>query len=148
MQTVGRLGEYVGYDGWNTTSSQGANIVDAAKFAMSYEPGADDPTELFPFIGAVAATYGDSDNSYAGWLNDKTNGSYVVDASYLWNQPLSDSGRAMTMQFVTFAAKGGTGTMKAGAQPTGNTASSASGMPSLSGSTAALAAGLSTLFLL
>lgn len=92
---------------------------------MAYPPGADTASELYPFIGAVGAIYGDSDSTLASWLNTQTNGSYISDASYLWNQPLSDSGVSANMSYITFAANPkGTGTLSVGTQPTGGTSSS------------------------
>ncbi|CAL1703088.1 unnamed protein product [Somion occarium] len=73
MITNARLGSYVGYNAWNTTTTKAAS-------------------ELYPVVGAVASTYGDPDGKYANFLLKNAGQSYPSDASFLWNQPLSDSG--------------------------------------------------------
>ncbi|TXT07333.1 hypothetical protein VHUM_03053 [Vanrija humicola] len=119
--TTGRIAEYAGANFWNSTATSGAGIEKAAEFAMAYPPGEDKADELFPVIAAVASIFGDPEGKYAAWLNDKSQGKYVADASFLWNQPLSDSGNAKG-SYVTYAGPGGTNTLSAGASPTGGTA--------------------------
>jgi hypothetical protein len=62
---------------------------------MTVPPGSEDPTELYPSIGAVAAVYGDHDPasgaSYTAFLaNAQAN--YPAQPWFFWDQPLSDSG--------------------------------------------------------
>lgn len=119
--TTGRIAEYAGANFWNSTATSGVGIEKAAEFAMAYPPGVDKADELFPIIAAIGSIFGDPDGKYADWLNSQSQGKYVSDASFLWNQPLSDSGNAKG-SFITFAGVGGTNTLSAGATPTGGTA--------------------------
>ncbi|KAL1412219.1 hypothetical protein Q8F55_003230 [Vanrija albida] len=119
--TTGRIAEYAGVSFWNSTAASGASIEKAAEFAMAYPPGVDKADELFPIIGAIASIYGDPEGKYANWLDQQSQGKYVADASFLWNQPLSDNGHAKG-SYITFAGPGGTNTLSAGASPTGGTA--------------------------
>jgi hypothetical protein len=62
---------------------------------MTVPPGSEDPTELYPSIGAVATVYGDHDPasgaSYTAFLaNAQAN--YPAQPWFFWDQPLSDSG--------------------------------------------------------
>lgn len=120
MITAARIGEYAGVNVWDSVSAKGGTIQKACEYAMNYDPKNETASELFPVVAAVAAHYGDPDGKYANWLNVKTNGEYIRDASYLWTQPLSDSGRAVPT-WITFARGGQTGTISAGARPTGGT---------------------------
>jgi hypothetical protein len=119
--TVGRIGQYAGYNGWDTKTQAGGTIVKAAEYAMNFPVRTETESELFPVVGAMAAIYGDSDNKYATWLDKQSNGDYVEDASFVWNQPLSDMGQA-NGTFLTYAGPtGGTATLRAGVRPTGGT---------------------------
>jgi hypothetical protein len=62
---------------------------------MTVPPGGEDPTELYPSIGAVAAVYDDRDpangTSYAASLA-AAQSNYPAEPWFFWDQPLSDSG--------------------------------------------------------
>jgi hypothetical protein len=62
---------------------------------MTVPPGSEDPTELYPSIGAVAAVYDDRDSangtSYAAFLA-AAQSNYPAEPWFFWDQPLSDSG--------------------------------------------------------
>lgn len=121
-QTTGRIAQYAGSNYWSSVSTAGGTIEGAAKYAMQFPPGADTPDELYPVIGAIASIYGDPDGSYAQWLQEKSKGEYVADASFLWNQPLGDSGVTPQRPFVTYAgAAGAVETLSAGVLPSGGT---------------------------
>ncbi|KAI0696536.1 chondroitin AC/alginate lyase [Cytidiella melzeri] len=97
MITNARIGEYLGIFAWNKTTTAGATIQAAADYAMTVAPGSEDPTELYPDIAAVAATYGDPVNKYRDFLVKANGSAYVVDASFFWNQPFSDNGFAAAL---------------------------------------------------
>jgi len=91
-----RIGQYLGMNFWNTTTSSGATIQTAADFTMLQTPlnDGDEPlSELYPSIAAVASTYGDPSGKYAAFLAKGEN-TYPAEAYFLWNQNLSDSGLA------------------------------------------------------
>lgn len=142
MITAARMGEYAGINVWDSVSATGGTIQKACDYAMNYDPKNETQSELFPVVAAVAAHYGDPDGKYANWLNTKTNGEYIKDASYLWTQPLSDSGRAVPT-FITFARGGQTGTLTPGSKPTGGT-SAASPRATVSLGSIALTGSLAT----
>jgi hypothetical protein len=50
---------------------------------MTIPAGSEDPTELYPSVGAGAAVYGDGDTS--------AQQIYPANPWFFWNQPLSDS---------------------------------------------------------
>ena len=109
-QTNARLGQYLGYNAWNTTTKQGATIRSALDYAMD-NFAAEAASELYPVVGAIAATYGDPDGKYAKFLLANAGNTYPSDASFLWNQPLSDSGlvdvsKAVNQTGQTNQAKG------------------------------------------
>lgn len=99
-QTNAKLAEYVGVVVWNKTTTEGATIQTALDYAMSVPAGSDEQAyaaELYPNIAAVAAIYGDPSNKYTGFLVKATEAGYIKDASFFWNQPLSDSGLARSI---------------------------------------------------
>ena len=79
-------------------------IQAAADYAILQPAGSEDATELYPDVAAVGAIYGDPANKYAAWLNAAENATYVEDASFLWNQPLSDSGLAAGIEAAASAS--------------------------------------------
>ncbi|KAK7679627.1 hypothetical protein QCA50_017339 [Cerrena zonata] len=100
MLTNARLGQYVGYNNtWNITTKQGATIRSALDYAMNHF-AAEAASELYPVVGAVASTYGDPNGTYAKFLLTNAGNQYPSDASFLWNQPLSDSGLVNTSQSI------------------------------------------------
>lgn len=100
-------------------TTNGGTIPKAAAYAMAVDAGDEKADELYPPIGATAAQYGDSDGKYAAWLNQKSQGAYVKDAAFFWNQPLSDSG-VQQVAYVTYQADSGPASLTAGAPvPTG-----------------------------
>jgi len=70
--TSAKIGQYVGFNAWNLTTSKGGTIQMATDYAMtknasdSGETGAD--PELWPVVGAVAAVYGDPTGKYKQYL--------------------------------------------------------------------------------
>ncbi|TCD62512.1 hypothetical protein EIP91_006786 [Steccherinum ochraceum] len=94
MLTNARIGAYIGFDGWNLTTKAGGTIKDALDFAITKPPTTteEDPAELYSIVNVIGSVYGDSDGSYAKWLLAHAGNSYPADASFLWNQPFSDSG--------------------------------------------------------
>jgi len=95
MITNARLGAHLGFDAWNLTSATGGTIQAALDFAMTIPAGSEDPTELYPNVGAGAAVYGDHDPasgaSYSSFLAS-AQPNYPADPWFFWDQPLSDSG--------------------------------------------------------
>ena len=83
--TNSRIAEYIGYNTWNITTKSGANVQTAVDFAMTFNAGTEDPTELYPPLAAVASTYGDSSGKYAAWLAQQ-DPQYPGEAWYFWNQ--------------------------------------------------------------
>lgn len=104
---------------------------------MAFDPGSETASELYQPIQAVAATYGDADGKYASWLNTKSEGAYVKDAAFFWNQPLGDSG-VQQLAYVTYQGSQGAATLTGGAQPTGGV--NAAGVPTPGGEPASGAA--------
>ncbi|KAH8100385.1 chondroitin AC/alginate lyase [Cristinia sonorae] len=96
MLTNARLGQYVGYDAWNVTTKAGSTIKDACDYAMTQPAGDEDASELYSIVNAIGAVYGDPDGKYAKYLLQNAGKSYPEDASFLWNQPMSDSGLVKT----------------------------------------------------
>ncbi|KAF7978767.1 hypothetical protein HWV62_44802 [Athelia sp. TMB] len=87
-QTNVRLGEYLGVNFWNTTTSEGATVQTAANFIMTQNltDAGDGPlSELYPSLATIASVYGDPDGKYAAFLvaGDST---YRQSAYYLWDQ--------------------------------------------------------------
>lgn len=66
---------------------------------MTIPAGGEDPTELYPDIGAIAAVFGDRDPSsgasYSSFLANVQQ-DYPADPWFFWDQPLSDSGWVST----------------------------------------------------
>lgn len=94
FQTNARLADYLGLPSmWNKTTTKGGTIKAACDYTMTVPPGNDDPTELYPDVAAVAATYGDPDGKYAAFLASQDS-TYPSEAYFLWDQPLSDSNLA------------------------------------------------------
>jgi len=115
MMTNARLAAYVGYSAWNLTTSKGATIQTAVDFAMSMptdDPTAQPESELFPPVLAIGSTYGDAGGKYSKWLLQTAGNTYPADASFLWNQPLSDSGLVNTSATISSAGSQPTGTNK------------------------------------
>lgn len=81
---------------WNKTTHEGGTIKAACDYAMTIPPGSSETSaaaELYPEVAAVASKYGDPNNTYTRWLATKEGtGAYVSDATFFWDQPLSDSG--------------------------------------------------------
>jgi len=98
-QTNARLGAHVGFDAWNVTSASGGTIQAALDFAMTIPPGDEEPTELYPSIGAGAAVFGDRDlasgATYSSFLANVQQ-DYPADPWFFWDQPLSDLGWVST----------------------------------------------------
>jgi len=111
---------------------------------MTIPPGSEDPTELYPSIGAVAAVYGDrdpaNDTSYAAFLA-AAQSNYPAEPWFFWDQPLSDSGWVRANAGSSGAA---TPSGTAGAAATGKNA----GARVLLGTTGRLFIGAATLVLL
>lgn len=64
---------------------------------MTIPAGSEDATELYPEIAAVASQYGDPSNTYTNFLVKAAGSGYVSDASFFWDQPLSDRGFAASL---------------------------------------------------
>lgn len=71
---------------------------------MLQPAGSETASELYPDIAAVGAVYGDPEGKYAQWLNAAENSTYVADASFLWDQPLGDSGYAASLEAAAAAS--------------------------------------------
>lgn len=125
MMTVGKLGLYAGYNGFNTTSTAGGTIPKAASYLMNFNPGKEKVDEVFQPLMQVASIYGDPDGTYANYVNKASAGSFISDASFFWNQPMSEEDVGVRAKYVTFASAAGggtaTGTLSKGVQPTGGT---------------------------
>jgi hypothetical protein len=77
---------------------------------MTMPAGSEDATELYPPVMAVASTYGDSENKYRDFLVKGSGSGYVSDASFFWNQPMSDNGFAASLsQNSTSGSPSGSG---------------------------------------
>ncbi|KAG8688382.1 hypothetical protein FRC11_005539 [Ceratobasidium sp. 423] len=110
-----RLAEFVGYDGWNAKASSGGGIQATADHAMQFTPGPGEAaSELFPQV-----KFGDPSGKYAAFLASKDQ-SYPGRPSFLWNQPLSDSGLAVKL---VPDDDGGNGSLDPDNDTTGGTAS-------------------------
>lgn len=64
---------------------------------MTIPSGDEGPTELYPLVAAVASQYGDPNGTYVGFLSKAESSTYVSDASFFWDQPLSDHGFAASL---------------------------------------------------
>ncbi|GJE86341.1 alginate lyase family protein [Phanerochaete sordida] len=107
MITNAKLGQYVGVNAWNKTTSAGATIQAALDYAMTVPPGPSETSyaaELYPNVAAVAAVYGDPAGTYAAFLAKAEGADYVSDACFFWSQPLGDSGFAAQLASATPAA--------------------------------------------
>jgi hypothetical protein len=94
-QTNARLGAHLGFDAWNLKSASGSTIQAVLDFAMTIPAGSEDPTELYPDMGAIAAVFGDRNPStgttYTSFLASAQQ-DYPVNPWFFWDQPLSDLG--------------------------------------------------------
>jgi len=112
MITNARIGSYAGGSFWDTRTKSGATIANALDYAMTKEPGAEIrySGELYPNVAAVAAVYGDPGGRYAAFLKSK-DARYPLEAYFLWDQPLSDSGlsSSLTPSHGAEAARGDAG---------------------------------------
>jgi len=116
MITNARIGEYVGYNAWNLTTTAGGTIKSALDYAMTQPAGADDPTELYSVVAAVASQYGDPTGKYAAYLLKNAGNTYPAQAYFLWDQPLTDSGlvKTATTSTTSSARPTSSGTAPAG----------------------------------
>ena len=97
-------------------------IQAAADYAMQQPAGDETASEPYPDVAAVAAIYGDPGNKYANWLSSAENSTYVSDASFFWDQPLSDNGFAASLTAspsATGAGAANTGTSTVGTKQNG-----------------------------
>jgi len=85
MMTNARIGEYVGFSGWDAKTNDGSNIKAAVDFAMTQQPGSEDPTELYPLIDTAGAQYGDADHKYANFLAQKLSKDFLAAPYYFWD---------------------------------------------------------------
>lgn len=114
---VGRISEYAGKAQWSQKTRSGAGIPQACNYVMNFPPGQDMASELWPYVAAVAAIYGDDGNKYSQWLQKQSDGSYFSDASYYWNQPLADGRIRPERDAVTYAIESGIRTLSIGETP-------------------------------
>ncbi|KAJ7168938.1 chondroitin AC/alginate lyase [Mycena filopes] len=82
--------------GWNATA-HGATIQTTVDFLMTTDPSktgeANVTAEIYPNVAAVASAYGDPDGKYVSFM--KAAGfAYADEPTFLWDQPLSDSGQS------------------------------------------------------
>lgn len=124
---VGRIAEYAGQPQWDTKAASGAGIQEACNYVMNFPPKEEAASELWPYVAAVGAIYGDADNKYSQWLQKSSDGSYFTDASYYWNQPLADGRIRPERDAVTYAIDGGIRTLSVGEQPSAAPVSHPSG---------------------
>ncbi|KAI0649839.1 chondroitin AC/alginate lyase [Trametes meyenii] len=92
MITNAKIGDYIGYNAWNFTTSNGTTIQSALDYAITQSAGKETASELWPNVVAVGAIYGDTDGKYAKWMLSNAGRDYPEDPQFLWNQPFSDSG--------------------------------------------------------
>ena len=107
-QTNAKIGQYVGYDAWNLTTTNGSTIQTALDYAMTLHAGDETASELYPEIVAVGAIYGDAGGAYAAFMAKNAGTSYPADAQFLWNQPFSDSGLVKAVEASSGSGNGST----------------------------------------
>ncbi|KZV91347.1 chondroitin AC/alginate lyase [Exidia glandulosa HHB12029] len=94
MITNGKLGQYIGYDAWNLTTTKGGTIQKALDWAMQFDPATTGEVksapaqELYQHVAAVGSVYGDPDGKYAAYLA-RVSPDYPQSPFYFWNQPLA-----------------------------------------------------------
>jgi len=92
-----KIGDYLGLDFWNTTTTAGGNIQKAADFTMLQKLNSTDGDgpiwELYPSVAAVASKYGDPDGKYAAFMANADN-TYPAQPYFMFNQNFSDSNLA------------------------------------------------------
>ena len=106
---------------WNKTTNAGATIKTALDYAMTIPATGLDASyaaELYPPIAAVASVYGDPGNVYTNFLAKAEGDTYVKDANFFWNQPLSDHGYSQIAAGSTTTMSAGKGS-STGSAPTG-----------------------------
>lgn len=94
---------------------------------MTMPAGSEDATELYPPVMAVASTYSDPENKYRDFLVKASGSGYVSDASFFWNQPLSDNGFAASLSQNSTSGSGSGGTSQSG----GKQSQSSAAIPNL-----------------
>ncbi|KAI0782105.1 chondroitin AC/alginate lyase [Abortiporus biennis] len=114
MITNARLGAYLGFDAWNVTTADGATIKSAVDYAMAQPAGSEPADEIYTNVAAIGAIYGDTNGQYSKWLLQNAGQAYVADASFFWNQPLSDNGLVKETASISLAAPSPTGSSAAG----------------------------------
>ncbi|EJD51798.1 chondroitin AC/alginate lyase [Auricularia subglabra TFB-10046 SS5] len=94
MITAAKLGQYIGFDAWNLTTTKGGTIQKAADWALQFDPAETNEVksapapELYQHVAAVAAVYGDPDGKYAEFLG-RVDPKYPQSPYFFWNQPLA-----------------------------------------------------------
>jgi len=92
-----KIGDYLGLNLWNATTTAGGNIQKATDFNMIQtlnSTDGDGPVwELYPSMAAVASKYGDPNGKYAAFLA-KADNAYPAQPYFLFNQNFSDSNLA------------------------------------------------------
>ncbi|ORY34037.1 alginate lyase-domain-containing protein [Naematelia encephala] len=109
LTTNARIGDYVGLSpsGWNRTTTSGATMFDALKFAMAQNASTTNEdaeiNQLNPTIAAVASKFGDPDGAYAAFL--KASDPYYPGQPYFaLNAGVSDSGIRQGLLRTTYGA--------------------------------------------
>ncbi|KAF9262760.1 chondroitin AC/alginate lyase [Marasmius fiardii PR-910] len=90
--SLARIAQYIDpeYNVWNRTSAKGGSLKKAMDFTLSLDPAISNETsaviELYPYVTAIGAVFGDPDGRYRKWLQD-AHPDYATDPHFLWNQP-------------------------------------------------------------
>ncbi|KAI0793396.1 alginate lyase-domain-containing protein [Abortiporus biennis] len=71
MITNAKLADQLGIDMWTAKSRYGANIQKALDYAMAQDPKGEDIADIFPHVASIAAAYGDPNDKYKRFLQDK-----------------------------------------------------------------------------
>src|ERR1700722_17521122 len=107
MQVNAKIGQFLGLNFWNATTSQGGTIQKATDFAMRQylnTLNGDGPiNEIYPSVAAVAANYGDFQGRYSIFMARADN-MYPAEPYFLFNQMFSDSGLAAAIPTPTNSA--------------------------------------------
>jgi hypothetical protein len=95
-----KIGEYLGTNYWNTSTTKGGNIQKACDFLMTVTLNTTDGDgpidEPYSSIVAVGSKYGDPNGKYSSFLAN-ADPQYPAQPYFLWNQPFSDSGLPAAM---------------------------------------------------
>ncbi|KAI0639288.1 chondroitin AC/alginate lyase [Trametes polyzona] len=85
MITNAKLADQLGMNFWTAKTKYGATIQTALDYTMGLDPKREDVSDVFPWVAAVAAAYGDPKGKYTGFLQNKDSG-YTSETFWFYDQ--------------------------------------------------------------